>query len=639
MATDANLLLVSSGTWPERIVRGLEERGAFVEVIRPEGLELSFQVVGPDLVVHYGLEGAKAVLAFLSREPEGRPIRLVLVGPRAELPALRKFDRRVVLGVLADDLPEKTICERITTLAARKQEASPSVPLPSAKTPSVPPEVNDPLLERRIPSDTARPETSPSGHPSPSEESIRTWFQSSPPPRISEKPDAFEEESAAEDEPPPGVEPAVPQAFEELPSLDPIAPGDAELGLGASAAELSEELRLEETVSRAASAAHEEAPVSELDIQTLPPEPEDDNPELDAADRETLIMETEPNDLEPADSVSDRETLHAPLQTSREELSVPATPAAAKDGGSLGGSESSAVSSVSSLVASVDSSSSSEPKEKPPGRARAPFVIGAVAIAACAAFFFLPRSGDTPPAPEEAPAAAEPPLDPLPAEPGREENAPAEPQGAGVNIWTREPEAGVKPCTELLGDVSLLRFGDIDQNALFWKKARGKLMLGDREGALAELCRAAHIFPSGLAVEALVELLLDMGAAPLAEPFMEQAKKARPHRPKTLELYGDLKSQLGETSEARTIWLEALGTANASEKVLHQIGRQLVAQAEAVLAGGQVGLGERLFRRAAILDPSSSAALLGLARLAEERGDAERARKFRELSESLSAAP
>ncbi len=621
MATDANLLLVSSGTWPAQIVAGLEARGAFVEVIRPEEIELSFQVVGPDLVVHYGLEGAKAVLGFLSREPEGRPIRLVLVGPRAELPGLRKFDRRVVLGVLADDLPEKTICERITILAARKQEGRPSVPIPSAKTPSVPPEVNDPLLERRVSLDTARPEASPSVHPAPSEESIRTWFQSSPPPRISEKPGAFEEESAAEDELPLAAEPALAQAVEELPSLEPIPPGDAEPGLGVSAAELLEDFRLEETAARAAPAA-EEAPALELDLESLPPEPfsEEDNSELGAADRETL---------------------HVPIEASQEDASAPEAPAASQDGNSPAGSESSSVSSVSSMVASVDPREPTVPKRSERGRSRAPFVVGAVALAAASgALFLFARSAETPRASEEPRAAGTPSAAPVPRlGPAREHSAPAEPKGESLNLWTREPEAGARPCAELVGDVSLLRFGDIDQNALYWKKARGKLMLGDREGALAELCRAAHIFPSGLAVEALVELLLDMGAAPLAEPFMEQAKKARPHRPKTLELYGDLKSQLGESSEARAIWLEALGTANASDKVLRQIGKQLVAQAEAVLAGGQVGLGERLLRRAASLDPSSRAALLGLSRLAEERGDGERARRFRELAETSEAAP
>lgn len=646
MATDANLLLVSSGVWPERIVLRLEEQGAFVEVIRPEELEMSFQVVGPDLVVHYGLAGAKAVLGYLGREPEGRPIRLVLVGPRAELSALRKLDRRVVLGVLADDLPETTICERIVSLASRKHEARVAAPIASAKTPSVPPVVSDPLLERRASLGTSGAEISPSAPPSPAEESILTWFQSSPPPRISEKPDGFEAESAAEDELPGADAPDENSAAEdELPGAE--APDENSALVEAASEELpsfEEEADLELPTLRpeppegpmlSASSEFPEAPA---------PSAEEKNPDADLEDRETLLMDADPSELAPADSVSDRETLHLPMDGSGEEASLPAAPAGASKEDGLLTPEASAVSSVSSMVASVgDRGAPSREPERSAPRGRAPtrtgWVFGALALAALSAVFFLyPRSREAPRAPA-APLAEPAPSVEAAADLAPNESAPDEPRTAPVNLWARDPEPGVRSCSELLGDVSLLRFGDVDQSALFWKKARGKLMLGDREGALAELCRAAHIFPTGLAVEALVELLLDMGAAPLAEPFMDQAKKARPHRPKTLELYGDLKSQLGESAEARAIWLEALGTAGASDKVLRQIARQLVAQAEAVLAGGQVGLGERLLRRAATLDPSNLAALTGLARVADDRGDHERARRFRELGEMSRTGP
>lgn len=600
MTTDANLLLVSNGIVPERIRAELEGQGALVEAVSTNELAVLFQVLGPDLVVHFGLDGAHETVRFLRKERESRIVRLVLVGPRTELAQLRKLDREVVLGVLAEDMPEHVICERLLSLSSRKQEPHRAIPVPSAKTPSVPPDVLDPHLQRPLlpppplpPPGFERPSFSAAvSSPPPSEEKILTWLRSTPPPRISEKEPWDELPGEAGDELAGAAASRDPEA---LPCFEEEKEeGDFELTL----------TRSEETAQPGALLLPDSASTSG---DAALEEPLDD--------RDTLMMEIDPRLIESEDTVADRETTQMGIEP-------PVDPPE---------------SSVSSLVTDTRIEAVAQAQDRVGPKVRPWVRWGLVALAPISLIFVLIQRRASIPEEERQPdvlAAKGAGLEsaPIPSPPpALEGKVPA--ASTEFDLWVRPENPDVPACDRLLGDKEGLRVGDVDQSALIWKRARGRLVLGDRVGAHTELCRAAYIFPAGLAVEALIEQLLDMDAPRMAEPFMEQAIKARPHRPKTLELQGDLASQLGDQKKARETWILALGVTEATPKVLAQIARQIVGQAETVLSGGQAGLAERLFRRAALIDKTNASALRGLAKIAESRGDTARADAFRALAE------
>lgn len=438
--------------------------------------------------------------------------------------------------------------------------------------------------------------------PPPSEEKILTWLRSTPPPRISEKEDLEELPGAVwgSGEDPLEAVAEFQHGFEALPDLQ-------------SESVLSDDF--------ATPLAAIEAPEPEPRDVISPSGVADEEA---ADDRDTLMMDIDPSLIESEDAIADRETVQM-LSELPFEAQEP---------------------SVSSVVTDT---STVEGAPSGPGATRLGRfglrwgLVAVVPLLAGLLLFSFFRPQKAPDSEPMAPASdanlvSGEGTDPSSNDPVAVQVPPTVDSGpAAVDPWVRPENPNVPECDVLLGDKEGLRLGDVDQSALVWKRARGKLVLGDREGAHAELCRAAYIFPSGLAVEALIEQLLDMDAPRKAEPFMEQALKARPHRPKTLELRGDLVSQLGDHDKARTIWVEALGLTETTPKVLSQVARQIVAQAETVLAGGQVGLAERLLRRAATLDPTSSSALIGLSRVEELRGDSARAKAFQTLADRARA--
>jgi Tfp pilus assembly protein PilF len=141
MTTESTVLLVHTNEPPQGLVEGLEKRGVFVETAHADDFESTLTVVGPDLVLHSGSMAADAVVAVLAKTPKATRVRLAVLSERAALENMRRLDRGVVVSVLPNDLPEKTLIDRIVLLANRKGLAAASVvPRPLA---SVRPQVTE----------------------------------------------------------------------------------------------------------------------------------------------------------------------------------------------------------------------------------------------------------------------------------------------------------------------------------------------------------------------------------------------------------------------------------------------------------------------------------------------------------------
>lgn len=154
MSVAPTILFVTQEPAPPSLLTQLEERSIFVEQSTPEDFAQTFTVVGPDLVVLAEQEPAERLVQFLQKQPSGaRKIRLVLLVERAHLALMRKLDRSVVVSVLARDMPEKILLERLTLLAQksveqallekRRSELPPAIlprsPTGSSLSPSPPP--------------------------------------------------------------------------------------------------------------------------------------------------------------------------------------------------------------------------------------------------------------------------------------------------------------------------------------------------------------------------------------------------------------------------------------------------------------------------------------------------------------------
>lgn len=782
MSIDPNLLIVTEEKVPADWVRRLEARGLFVEIASLEALRSAFQVVGPDLVVHVGQDGAKATVDFLIEESSRRLVRAVVVTAPEALAVARRLDKRIVVSVLAADTPLEVLVDRIVKLAvhavggARLPEpvlgsAKSSRPVP--RLASKPPSIRAGSMLRALEEVPQSPSRSRAGRqpssvpPRPLDGVVRSnRVQSSPPPSLlpalgglPETPkqpivsEPFGESSplriAVVDDDLMRAD-AVAQALREEGHRVILTPSDPRrtrwailrsfgplvvLRDSASSSDLWIELFRADTHLRRAELVaapfgwlfNESSGAVSLEVvaeklrrirprpPSAPPEsvvpPPVPSRELGPSEGASLRRSSAPpqfksslpgvpRSVAPSEKASsslagtaaptDGNTplfgrlpfaLPAPPPLPKEyavqrqfdaplwprgpgaaprETSVvgrevgpavfpfvrvePSSPARLRRGdrsvelvaADEGGALDSEVSSLRGGELAVSKSS----------RTRWPFVSVGVALLLAATSFVLVRRGAPPSAApeistefargttvESGAAAIEPgavavePRGRSP-EPSHLTSAPR----AFESVWVQPARPEVPSCDDVVPDRGHLRLGDLDQNRLLWKRARGLLVQGKMDEALVSLCEAVFVSPQSLALEALAEHFLSLGAPALAHPWAEAAVRTFPRRPKALDLRGDVENQLGDLEASKASWVQALRVGERDQKVLDQIGRQLFVQGQNARRRGDTRRAERLYRRAATLSPSNAEALSALGQIELERRAPERAALWLELA-------
>ncbi len=144
MLTESTVLLVWTSQSPDWLVEQLDQADVFVESCPLSDFERTLTVVGPDLVLHVGREGAEQVVAALEKLPASGRVRVVFVAPRSEMEALRRLDRTIVVSVLPEEMAPTLLVERVVQLANRNAGAElalsprPVVPRPAAQPRTLP---------------------------------------------------------------------------------------------------------------------------------------------------------------------------------------------------------------------------------------------------------------------------------------------------------------------------------------------------------------------------------------------------------------------------------------------------------------------------------------------------------------------
>jgi tetratricopeptide (TPR) repeat protein len=139
------------------------------------------------------------------------------------------------------------------------------------------------------------------------------------------------------------------------------------------------------------------------------------------------------------------------------------------------------------------------------------------------------------------------------------------------------------------------------------------MVLGDLDLAQTQMCEAVLLNPESLALEGLASLYLSKRAPRKAQKWMEQALKVRPDRSKTLEVAGDVYSQLGKVDEAKKAFAGAIKVDPSDQKTLDQVALQFIDEADRQLRSGAIDQAELFYRRAATLSPTSAQAAAGMA--------------------------
>jgi|GEM_PF-1729536 len=249
-------------------------------------------------------------------------------------------------------------------------------------------------------------------------------------------------------------------------------------------------------------------------------------------------------------------------------------------------------------------------KSAGPGRVLAGIV--GVLLLAGGGWYASEAMDKAPPLPEK-PKVTTPPESEPEEKPSEEEAKPAEETAPPVDPKWVVPAAAQKDCESLVPNLEQLRLGGIGQATLSWNKARKTMVLGDLDKAQRQMCEAALIHPKSLALEGLAGVYMMKHAPKEAMEWVEKALAVRPERGKTLELKGDVASQLGNEGEARTLWASALKVDGADQKTMAMIAAKYVEDAARHLKGGAVAQSEIFYRRAATFDPKNIAAATGMA--------------------------
>lgn len=232
---------------------------------------------------------------------------------------------------------------------------------------------------------------------------------------------------------------------------------------------------------------------------------------------------------------------------------------------------------------------------------------------------------------ESAVASAAPPTAPPPAAPAESATAAAAPVESTVAATAPAP-GGRTPdgsnhaapaCRELLAESPAKSNFDPVGALAEMRAARAGIVRGDLRAAQAAFCRAAELDPKkGEIALQLTHVLLLVRDGDQAAEWAERAVQQLPTQRKAKETLGDALARVGAHAEAREAWFEGAGI-DAANAAGHRalVNRGLKDADRSVRARDYVAA-ERYFRRAAVLEPESAPAAIGLAYVLNMLGDA-----------------
>lgn len=650
MSEDLSVLLSGSGAPSAQLKSLLETQGIFGDPVSRGEFENMLRLADPALVIHFGKEGAHETVRVLQQTTATERVHLVVIANRSDLPELRKLDHSIVSSLLAADMPDSVLSARITMLARKKRTSGPhSETLVAADPPHRPgesstAEVNE-LQNTSLPMDptidveTATPEPEPFQQNTMSHQTALITKKAALPsnPRIIvADSDVMRGDAIARTlrqsglvtllvplDPARTKWPLVQQFSPDLLVVDSVAlktEGQiwhqlllADQGLSGIriAALLFDRLFDENTgavnlrplalhLPQLSHAPHREPLATLVDpsaeLADLDPALIDELPE---AERPTLF-----NDVAPAvGGESDK----APLTKDDVAPIAPRSPIASPYHPSF---------------------ESIAPRSKTPKLVAIAVAALLLAILGGIILKTLNSNQRDRAAAARAKAAALVPKEVI-LESGSKESAEI------ISPWVVEDTSQVKGCEELIQNLAELKKLGADQGNISWANARKALVLGNLEEAHQYLCEASLLHPDGLAVEGLVELLLSKHAASKAQTWMTKALAARPERRKTLDLQGDLLSQLGKADDAKATWAQALKIDIKDEKSLASFGTHYDQEGENFIHNENWAKAELMFRRAATLNPKSASAAAHLGHTFLRQGYLELANVWAEKSIEL----
>jgi tetratricopeptide (TPR) repeat protein len=223
---------------------------------------------------------------------------------------------------------------------------------------------------------------------------------------------------------------------------------------------------------------------------------------------------------------------------------------------------------------------------------------------------------------------------PVPAAPSAESND-AKDEGASVpaegpvdespaSMALRlESHVDVPACETIVGASWSLLTGDQPTRAMSEVQAgRRALIIGKLDEAQIAFCRATVLDAMNAdALSSLARLYLMRRDAEEAKQWAERAAKQFPRDIEVQNLYGDALARVGETDRAVATFLQAVDVDASDSAKVRGVAMTYAAGAERALRGTDYAQADRLFRRAALLDPSSPRAAAGMARALLNTGE------------------
>jgi tetratricopeptide (TPR) repeat protein len=151
---------------------------------------------------------------------------------------------------------------------------------------------------------------------------------------------------------------------------------------------------------------------------------------------------------------------------------------------------------------------------------------------------------------------------------------------------------------------------------------RAAIVHGNLTEARASYCRAIHWDPKNLEIVLqLTQVLLLERDGPKALEYAERAAAIDPTPTRVQEVLGDAYARVGAYEEARRAWFAAAGLEATSAEATRRLHSREFKQGDTALRRRNLVIAEKFFRRAAILDPSSTSSMVGLSYVLTQLGD------------------